>query len=159
MLLKKERLVIACTAAVSLLVAAIAQSAQGPRTLRFLEVSWPDRKNTFVDNNQNSRPDVGDLFIRGSDLYAWAGGKRGAHVGASRVMCSLVAPNAGQCQGTFSLPGGTLEAVGYVRFGARAHVPIAGGTGIYAGAHGTLASTPIGGRDSPKSADTIRLFP
>jgi len=159
MLRKKERLVIACTAAVSLLVTGIAQSAQGPRTLRFLEVSWPDSKNTFVDNNQNNRPDVGDLFISGSNLYSWAGGKRGAHVGVIRVMCTLVAPKAGQCQGTFTLPGGTLEAVGYVRFGATARVPIAGGTGIYSGAHGTFTSSPIGGPDSPRSADTIRLLP
>ena len=159
MLRKEGRLVIACTAAVSLLVIAIAQSALGPRTLRFLEVSWPDSKNTFLDNNQNGRPDLGDMYISGSDLYSWAGGRRGAHVGIRRVICTLVAPNAGQCQGTFSLPGGTLEAVGYVRFGATARVPVAGGTGIYAGAHGTFTSTPIRGPGSPKSTDTIRLLP
>ena len=159
MLRKKGWLVIVCTAAVSLLVTAIAQSAQGSRTLRFLEVSWPNSKSTLVDNNQNNRPDVGDLFISGSDLYSWAGGKRGAHVGVIRVVCTLVAPNAGQCQGTFSLLGGTLETAGYVHFGTTTRVPIAGGTGIYAGAHGTFTSTPIGGPDSPKSAATIRLLP
>ena len=158
MLRKKGWLVIACTAA-GLLVTAIAQSAQGSRTLRFLEVSWPDSKSAFVDNNQDNRPDVGDLFISGSDLYSWAGGKRGAHVGVIRVMCTLVAPNGGQCQGTFSLPGGTLETAGYVHFGTTTRVPIIGGTGIYLGARGAFTSTPIGGPDSPKSAATIRLLP
>lgn len=158
MLRKKGWLVIACTAATSLLVIPLAQ-AQGPRTLRFLEVSWPESKSTFVDNNRNKRRDVGDIFISGSDLYSWAGGRRGAHVGVIRVMCTLVAPDAGQCQGVFSLPGGTLEFVGYIRFHVTTRVPIAGGTGIYAGAHGIFTSTPIGGPHSPKAASTIRLLP
>jgi hypothetical protein len=107
MLRKKEWLVIVCASALSLLVISSAQSSAGSRTLRFLAVSWPDSRRTLVDHNQNSRPDVGDTFISGSDLYSWAGGKRGAHVGVIRVICTMTAPNAGQCQGTFSLPAGT----------------------------------------------------
>ena len=159
MLRKKGSLVIACAAAVSLLVTDLAQSAPGSRTLRFLEVWWPDSKSTFVDHNQNNRTDVGDAFIGGSDLYFWAGGKRGAHVGVIRVVCTLAAPNAGQCQGTLSLPGGTLQTAGYVRFGTTTRVPIVGGTGIYLGARGTFTSTTIGGHGSLKSTVTIRLLP
>jgi hypothetical protein len=156
---KKGWLVIVCAAAVSLLVTGFALSAPGPRTLRFLEVSWPDSKSTFVDHNQNNRRDVGDAFISGSDLYSWAGGKRGAHIGVIRVVCTIAAPNAGQCQGSFSLPGGTLETAGYVHFGTTTRVPIIGGTGIYFAAHGTFTSTTIGRPDSLKSAATIRLLP
>jgi hypothetical protein len=159
MLRKKEWLVIVCAAAVSLPVTSSAESAPGSRTLRFLEVSWPDRKSTFVDHNQNRRPDVGDTFISGSDLYSWARGKRGPHIGVIRVICTITAPNAGQCQGTFSLPGGTLETAGYIRFGTTKRVPIIGGTGIYRGATGTFTSTTIGGSDSLKSTATIRLLP
>ena len=156
---RKEWLVILCAAAVSLLVTNSAQSAPGPRTLRFLEVSWPDSKSTFVDYNQNSRRDVGDTLISGSDLYSWAGGKRGSHLGLIRVICTMAAPNAGQCHGTFSLRGGTLETAGYVHFGTTTRVPVIGGTGIYRGATGTFTSTTIGGPDSLKSAATIRLLP
>ena len=159
MLRKKEWLVIVCASAVSLLVISSAQSASGPRTLRFLAVSWPDSRSTFVDHNQNSRPDVGDTFISGSDLYSWAGGKRGAHVGVIRVICTMTGANAGQCQGTFSLPAGTLETAGYVHFGTTTRVPVIGGTGIYRGATGTFTSTTIGGTHSLKSAATIRLLP
>jgi hypothetical protein len=156
---KKGWLVIACSAALSLLATGLAQPAPGPRTLRFLEVSWPDSKSTVVDHNQNNRPDFGDAFISGSDLYSWAGGKRGAHVGVIRLTCTLVAANAGQCQGTFSLPRGTLETAGYMYFGNATRVPIIGGTGIYFAAQGTYTSTTIGGPDSRKSAATIRLLP
>jgi hypothetical protein len=154
----KGWLVIACSAALSLVLTGLAQSASGPRTLRFLELSWPESKSTFVDHNQNNRPDFGDAFISGSDLYSWAGGKRGAHVGVIRLTCTLVGANAGQCQGTFSLPGGTLETAGYIHFSSTTRVPIIGGTGIYFAAQGTFTSRTIGGPDSLKSAATIRLL-
>ena len=158
-MLRKGWVVVACAAAVSLLVSATAQSAQGPRTLRFLEVSWSESKSTLVDHNQNNRPDVGDVLISGSDLYSWSGGKRGGHIGVVRVVCMFVAPNAAHCRGTFSLPGGTFEALGYVYFGTTRRLPIVGGTGIYLGARGTFTSTTVGGPRSAKSADTVRLLP
>ena len=142
-----------------MIVAGSALSASGPKTLHFLEVSWPDNQGSFIDHNGNNRPDPGDAFLGGSDIYTWSGAKRGDHIGVIRVMCTIAAPNAAQCQGTFSLPGGTLEGVGYVRFAKTTTVPIVGGTGIYAGARGTFTSVSIGGPDSPKSADTIRLLP
>lgn len=54
------------------------------------------------------------------------------------------------CRVTYVLAGGTLVAAGVVSLERPAVVPVVGGTGRYAGAHGTLAG-------DPKGRDTIAL--
>ena len=119
----------------------------------------PESKNSFVDQNHNSRPDVGDVVLTGSELYSWAGSKRGAHVGSLRVICTSQTTAAAHCQATLMLPAGTLQLAGYLDFAKSGPQTIAvvGGTGTYAGARGTLSAMGIG--RSSKSSDTIVLLP
>jgi hypothetical protein len=153
-------LVAACVSAVGLsTVSAALGAAGGGVTIKFVEV---DRtaQDRFVDVSGNRRPDPGDIFFSTSDLYRWAGVKRGARIGHDEVMCTLASRSAGHCMGTFYLPGGTLQAAGYVSFVSSASkVAILGGTGVYAGARGTFVSRSIGGPNSNVSSDTISLLP
>jgi hypothetical protein len=145
-------------AVASVIVTASSLAAGGSgKTINFIEVGRP-AEDRFIDHNGNQRPDPGDSFMATEDLYRWAGVKRGAHLGRSEVICTLATRSAGHCTGTFFLPGGTIQAAGYVQLesGPVDKVAIVGGTGIYAGARGTFTSRDIG-RDV--SADSFRLLP
>lgn len=156
----KLLLAAACVSAVGLVTGIALGAGSVGRTIKFLEV---DRvaQDRFLDRNGNQRPDAGDTFFATEDLYRWAGVKRGARIGRSELMCILATRGAGHCMGTFYLPGGTLQAEGYVQLssGPVDTVAIIGGTGVYAGARGTFTSREIGGPESDASSDTIRLLP
>ena len=134
-------------------------AAGGSSTINVLEVQNP-AKDRFVDLNHNQRPDVGDVFMGTSDLYWWAGSKRGARAGRLEAMCTLAAEAAGHCQATAYLPAGSIQLQGYVSFASSTvRVAIVGGAGRYAGARGTFSSRNIGGENSGNSADSFSLLP
>ena len=114
----------------------------------------------FVDRDHDQHPDAGDVLMGTSDLYWWAGGKRGARAGRLEVICTLAGEDAGHCQATAFLPAGSIQLQGYVNFASAVpRVAIVGGTGRYEGARGTFSSRHIGGEASGKSADTFSLLP
>jgi hypothetical protein len=157
--------VLAAAAVAALLVSAAAPAAGSGRVIRFIEVD-NERAGVFTDADRNNRPSFGDSFAGSLVLYAWAEeGGRGKRIGHAKTMCSFLGGNGAFCQGTFFLPGGTIEGQSYIKMTNKITVAVVGGTGVYGGARGTFTSRQI--RDTRDadgnfvsiSADVIRLLP
>jgi hypothetical protein len=154
-----------CVAAVFVLAATAAPAKESGRVIRFIEVD-NERADVFTDADHNNRPSFGDSFAGSLVLYAWAeGGGRGKRIGHAKTMCSFMSGNGAFCQGTFFLPGGTIEGQSYIKLTNKITVAVVGGTGAYAGARGTFTSRQINdtrdadGNFVSLSADVIRLVP
>ncbi len=159
-----------CIAAVFILAAAA--SAQNDDTVvRFLEVQ-SESDDLFYDADHNKRPSFGDSFAGSLVLYDEASvlskkGKlqRGKRIGHAKIMCSFGYGENAFCQGTFFLPGGTIQGQSYIKLSNNITVAVVGGTGKYAGARGTFTSKQIRdwkdakGNFTSLASDTITLLP
>ena len=157
--MKKLALLIAVFG-VLMLAASIAQAA-GPSapgkptmTLNYLEI----QTNFATTSAQNQRPRFGDRFWFHSELYAWKAGKRGAHIGHADVSAVFLPSNTVEITGVGYLPGGTLTVAGQSTNQRLSTFSVVGGTGRYATARGELSIRSLGGQNSNRSADTIRLW-
>jgi hypothetical protein len=162
--MRKYFVVLAALAVAALLISTAAPAAGGSRVIRFIEVD-NEGTDVFIDADHNNRPSAGDSFIARPVLYAWArGGGRGERIGHANVMCTFASGHGAFCQGTFFLPGGTIEGQSYTPLSNKVKVAVTGGTGVYAGARGTFTSRNIrDARDADGnfvsvSADVIRLL-
>jgi hypothetical protein len=85
------------------------------------------------------------------------GKAKGAVVGSDRSTTTLRSISTAGVEGTATLPGGTLLIHGTVRFIEKGQVfPIAGGTGAFARAHGTVTIRPLG-NDQRKALNVYHL--
>jgi hypothetical protein len=142
------------------LIAAIAVpggSAQTPTGTTLNVVEKNGGTTTIVDNSPHSkggRPAAGDQIVFSSPLYDASGAKR---QGSLTAVCTIWRTTKGGeppmiCEGVYALPGGDLIVSGRLTPGVQ-HLAITGGTGAYAGAQGTVDSTPT----NDGYADTIKL--
>ncbi len=117
----------------------LAQAGSGGRTLAFTEVQTGA---TFVSISHTQQGAPGDEAIFRSALK----NGQGRRVGSSSVVCEIVLGKLLQCNGVFTLPGGTLTGTAVVPASetstAPVHIAITGGTGRYAGASGQGVTTP-----------------
>lgn len=89
-------------------------------------------------------PLAGEQFAVSDDLYKWAGTKRGAKVGTDQGIVTFLSVTANGGSNTFTvqanLSGGTILVGGIISYKnqnpSKFTLPITGGTGKYAGAHG-----------------------
>lgn len=141
-------------------VAAVALAAGGGSTSKAVTFKLTEKTQAFnyVDNPPTSKGHVsstGDLFVFSSDLLTPAG----KHAGELNAYCVVTRGGkheVSECTGTFSLAGGELH--GIVTLNGEQNttkIGIVGGSGVYAGAHGTVVSvsTPQG----RISHDTVTL--
>jgi hypothetical protein len=141
-------------------VSAAAVRQTTPRSVAFHLIEKQFGFN-FVDNpprqGRNAAPLMGDQFVFSSELRT----RGGAHAGWLDATCvvSRGGPNGtGPCYGVFSLEGGQLTAIAQFTFqGNTTHVAIVGGTGVYAGASGTVDSVSRS-ENSPFTDDTFHLL-
>lgn len=139
----------------------------GATTLTFFE---PDSGSTFrlVDSAPKSpvanpesrrfRFSVGDEVIFSNQLFDRAGGTRQGtlYVDGKVIKGRTFASVAIIAHAVYVLNDGSqITGYGVASFSADANVAIVGGTGRYAGAHGTLKST----NASNSSTDTLTLLP
>jgi hypothetical protein len=108
--------------------------------------------------NRIEHAKLGDRFWSHIELYKWNGTKPGAHVGHGDLTAVVLTPHVDEITGVAYLPGGTLTIVGEATDQRVNTVPIVGGTGIYATARGEVITRDLGGPNSNKNADTIRLW-
>ena len=145
--MRRTMLRLAVPLATAGLVAAVVApggSAQTPTgtTLSLVEKN-AGSTSAFVDNTPHSRgTGAGDQVVLSLPLYDSAGSKR---VGTVSGTCIVWRKPTSQeppliCQGVYALPGGDLIVAGRLTPGPD-HLAIVGGTGVYAGARGTLDST------------------
>ena len=85
-----------------------------------------------------SRGDVVHARFRLLNAARQFGRKVGAAVGTERSTYTFLSTTRLRLKGTVTLPGGTIRYGGTGTAGSSAAVPVVGGTGRYAGAHGRL---------------------
>lgn len=129
------RIIVSLLALCALAAAATASARpQSTRTLAF--VAKPSGTTNMIRGKKAPQP--GSSFLEYGTLV-------GAQRGTSALQGVLAAPLSVGVEistDAFVLPGGTLVAVGSHRTVDRFALPVVGGTGAYAGAHGTLAIAP-----------------
>ena len=129
-------------------------------TLHLVEI---DHSFNFVDNPPKIDPakqqfSPGDAFVFSSELKT----RSGKHAGWLDASCSAVTGGKNgvtECTGAFRLAGGELIASATVAGDEKVtNIAIIGGTGAYAGMRGQVRSVSVGGPDSNRSNDTIRIW-
>lgn len=156
------RLGLALASALALLLAIAGSAAAATRTITFQET---EKGSTFayVDNAPTTtlkhgfpqKISAGDGIVLTNPLVE--GGKR---IGRLAAFCVATKTNknfdaAGfMCNGTFLLPGGNLIVSAMIGANTGTEGAVTGGTGIYAGAHGTFLTKEEKG---PISTVTVTL--
>lgn len=136
--MKRIFLAVAACAMLILPVLIASASAEGPLGTVLLTQKGADARSTFVDNPPRKKESAGDVFTVAGPVRDAAGAPSG------RVSGVFTQTSGTTAQGsvTFSLPQGDVVAVG--AFAGRDPVDtlvIAGGTGAYVGAEGTVRFT------------------
>lgn len=116
--------------------------------------------SNFIDNPPrqgfNAPPLIGDEFVFTSDVQT----KTGAHAGSLNATCMISRGGnngTGPCYGVYSFKGGQLMGIARLSFtNSRTLIAIVGGTGVYAGATGTVVSVSRG-QNSPFTDSTFNL--
>lgn len=132
-----------------LLLALPAQSAlsSDSRTQTIRLVSITTSVSVVRDGAPKGEPNKGDVIRARSTLRnerAQFGKPKGAVVGSDVGTYTLLSATLGDVKVTVKLPGGTLRAAGRIRDGVpNQTIRVTGGTGTFAGARGTLATSPL----------------
>jgi hypothetical protein len=106
-------------------------AATGPATIRIT-----DRQVSYKRLGQGT----GSRELAQSLLYS----NKGQQIGDEAVLCTYLDRRRRLCSITFSLPKGTIVAVGALSSRLLYELAIVGGTDLYDTARGTLTSTSIG---------------
>ena len=107
----------------------------GPGTIRITSV---DAKVSFLNRGARSRG-VGDVLLIRQLLYNK--GIRREAIGHADLVCTYVGRRTRQCNGTYTLPKGTLVVSGSIRFRDFFRLAVVGGTEIYDNVRGSLTAT------------------
>jgi hypothetical protein len=111
-------------------------------------VSITTDSKLIPDKAPKGVPNVGDTLRAHSNLrneLAQFGRPKGALVGSDVVTLTFQSLTMGAVKVIAKLPGGTLRAAGPISHAgdARATIRVTGGTGVFAGARGTVSSTQL----------------
>lgn len=115
---------------------ATASSTAAERTMTLVAVDLP-KSEIAVDVGRKGDSDGDAVFFAETLL------RDGKKMGRTDIHC-VFARVVSRCGATLSLPGGTVEAIGGIRFAKTFSVPVVGGTGAYAGARGIVRITELG---------------
>lgn len=156
---RRTSLVVAAAAvtAAAAATSVVAVTAGGKTASRTIEVTQVDRAFEFIDVAPKGGPGKpftqGDAFVIGGELLTDT-----KTVGKANLVCTTTQPGpkgGSLCEGALVLPTGEITFTGY---NTVADVPatvfaVTGGTGSYAGAHGTVSTKDVKGR----TAITVRI--
>jgi hypothetical protein len=132
---------------------ALPAEAAGPKVIRLLSITTSERI-TDVGPKGNSTGDKWYSTSRLQNLTPQFGLPKGAGVGTDRGTVTVIGTASASISSTTKLPGGTLRVNGRMRLRPQGGLifPVTGGTGVFAGARGTLT---ILGTNDPKRATNI----
>jgi hypothetical protein len=135
-----RKLILLCGALVgfALLTGSITQGSptlSGPGTIRITSL---DLKVSLVNRGAPSRG-TGDVLLIRQLLFNK--GIRKESIGHTDLVCTYTGPRARQCNGTYSLPRGTIVVSGSLRFRDFYRLAVVGGTEIYDNVRGSLTVT------------------
>ena len=147
-----------CVAAIATVAVVTANAgSNGDRTFKLVEKDQSFHFNDVppLGGNRNSPPSAGDSFQFSSTLWTPVG-KRTGTLNVGCVITVGGKNGVGHCEGTFTLPGGTIEGAATTSISGNApnHVAILGGTGAYEGASGTVVSA----QTKTGANDTVHLI-
>jgi hypothetical protein len=133
-----------------------------PRQLRLKFIASDIAKNVKRDVAPKgpSRGDTELSRMRLLNLVDQLGQPAGAIVGRESIVVHLTGPRTGVVQGSASFPGGTLTVGGLLKLpgpGRGIVMPIAGGSGAFSGAKGTLYVNRMISAHSEEHTYTISL--
>ena len=96
--------------------------------------------SSFVDKSPKglSRGDVIHARFRLLNVVPQFGRSAGAAVGSERSTYTFLSPTRATLGGTVALPGGSIRYHARGALGSNVPIPVVGGTGSFAGAHGRL---------------------
>lgn len=159
----KKLLVALAAGAATLVLGAGAATAGTPRVIHLLDLS---EGATPAFDAGTGAPRAGDRVFLRDGLYAWKGSKRGARVGHVEATLTFLSAFGArgatvEISGQMFLPGGSLRVDGLGRVTQAANrftLPVVGGTGVYAGARGTVNLRDVGA-DGGKSIVDVHLLP
>ena len=135
---------------VSILVVPPAVASERVETIQFVRTLT----TTSVADVGRKGPSIGDITVELHELRRSVdsvGTPTGPQVGVHSVTTTRLGATARNVLGTVTLPGGTITAGG-VGAGAPGTLAILGGTGIYAGARGTLGAASLSQRISERES-------
>jgi hypothetical protein len=125
-----------------------ASELKGPGVVRITDVQV---QYTRVDVGAKG-PSPGDIEVTRYKLYNKR--VREKPIGRGQLVCTNVAQNFRQCDGTYLLPAGKMTVSGALQYRGLYDLAVTGGTGFYVNAHGTLTAT----RLSKKPPTELLLF-
>jgi hypothetical protein len=110
-------------------------SLSGPGTIRITSL---DVKVRLVNRGAPSRG-AGDVLLVRQLLFNK--GIRKEAIGHTDLVCTYTSPRDRQCNGTYSLPRGTIVVAGSLHFRDFFRLAVVGGTELYDNVRGTLTVT------------------
>jgi len=122
----------------ALLTGAVTQgspSLTGPGTIRITSL---DSKVMVVNRGAASRG-TGDVLLVRQLLFNK--GIRKTSIGHAELVCTYTGPRARQCNGTYSLPRGTIVVSGSLQYRDFFRLAVVGGTELYDNVNGSLTVT------------------
>lgn len=154
----KKALIVSATA-VALAVGSTTSAGAAGRGSPSATLSFLDAQTQFVSNIPEAQaPKLGDQFWTHEEFFRWNGAKRGSHLGHADGHAVVMPGGMVEYTGIAVLPGGTVAVLGEIGQQGTFTLVVVGGTGAYAAARGDVTVRSIGGADSNKSADTLRLW-
>jgi hypothetical protein len=135
-----RKLILLCGALVgfALLTGSITQGSptlSGPGTIR---ITSRDVMVCLVNRGAPTRG-TGDVLLIRQLLFNK--GIRKAPIGHTDLVCTYTGPRARQCNGTYTLPRGTIVVSGSLRFRDFFRLAVVGGTELYDNVRGSLTVT------------------
>jgi len=129
------------TVAAAALVSGVGASSSGASSrvaaLRFYERPGP---TSTVDNApKGTKAGRGDLVLYNNPVFD----RHGTQIRTDHGVCTMLNATQSMCEATIVLPKGQIVTHGLQGRRTSYDVAVIGGTGAYAGAHGTMAARPI----------------
>ncbi len=144
--------------ATAALAAALAPAPHADTTRVIRLISTFDHADVVVDREPLGAVSKGDVIVsfdRLANATGQFGRPKGAHVGYDRGQFRYLSPTRMRIDGWTTLPGGRMHVRSMVRplSGEIVEIDVAGGTGAFAGARGTVTVTPY-----PTTARTLLVY-
>ena len=136
--MKKMLLLCGALVGFALITGSVTQGSPALTAPGTIRITSLDVKVSLLNRGSRSRG-TGDVLLIRQLLFNK--GIRKAAIGHADLVCTYTGPKARQCNGTYTLPKGTLVVAGSIRFRSFFRLAVVGGTEIYDNVRGSLTAT------------------
>jgi len=136
--MKKMLLLCGALVGFALITGSVTQGSPALTAPGTIRITSLDVKVSLLNRGSRSRG-TGDVLLIRQLLFNK--GIRKEAIGHADLVCTYTGPKNRQCNGTYSLPKGTLVVAGSIRFRSFFRLAVVGGTEIYDNVRGSLTAT------------------